>query len=238
MSQPSRSERRRRHRGGASPNEPRRRDPMLPIYIGFGVVMVLIFAGFGVNRWVQTRRLVAAYATPTPGPNASQKPIQLTIGEMLGKKVFPRGERPTGGLGQPVDGIKCGSGMYVYLHIHTHLALYDNGVQIRIPRYLGMAPTPTGGCLYWIHTHDASGVIHVEAPKVGKYVLGDFFAIWGEPLSRTNIGGFKGPVTAYVNGALYTGKLSKIPLLAHQQIVLEVGKPIIPPPNYAFPPGE
>jgi hypothetical protein len=233
---------RRRQKGGAS-SPPPRRDPMLPIYIGAGVLVVLVIAGFALYNWNQTRIIQQAYATPTPGPNASTKPIQLADGGSIGTPHFKEDNTPAGGHGQPVDGITClgmeGSG----LHVHTHLSLYDNGKQIQIPKLIGFTANPNmpgGGCLYWIHTHDASGIIHVEAPEVqspqgGPYTLGMLFDIWGEPLSTTGIAGFDGPVTAYVNGAAYTGDLRNIPLLSHQQIVLEVGQPVVPPPNYAFP---
>ena len=87
-----------------------------------------------------------------------------------------------------------------------------------------------GGCLYWIHTHDGSGVIHIEAPDIappqgGPFTLGMFFDIWGQPLERNNVGGLAGPVAAYVNGTKYDGDLHAIPLGAHQQIVLVIGTP-------------
>jgi hypothetical protein len=132
------------------------------------------------------------------------------------------------------------------LHIHPHLALFYKGKQYQIPQYIGFVQNngmAGGGCLYWIHTHDASGIIHIEATAIqapqssdGRYKLGMLFDIWGEPLSRDNVAGFKGPVTAYVNGTLYNGDLRDISLLSHQEITLEVGTPVVPPPNYAFPP--
>ena len=111
-----------------------------------------------------------------------------------------------------------------------------------MPQYIGFAPSLAGGCLYWIHTHDASGIIHLEAPEInppqgGPYTLGMLFDVWGQPLTREVVAGMVGPVTAYVNGTKYDGDLSAIPLGAHQQIVLEIGKPV-PPPNYAFPPND
>jgi hypothetical protein len=233
---------RRRQKGGAS-SPPPRRDPMLPIYIGAGVLVVLVIAGFALYNWNQGRIIQQAYATPTPGPNASTKPIQLADGGTLGAPHFKEGNSPTGGHGQPVDGITCMGMEGQGLHIHTHLALFVNGKQMQIPKLLGFAENanmPGGGCLYWIHTHDAEGIIHVESPQVqspqgGPYTLGMLFDIWGEPISTSDIAGFDGPVTAYVNGAPYTGDLRNIPLLSHQQIVLEVGQPVVPPPNYAFP---
>ncbi len=242
MSEPTRAERRRQQRGGAAP--PPRRDPMRPIYIGIGiavVAIVLVFVGF--NLW-QSRSVTQANATPTPGPNASAKPIQLTNGESLGakftKEKYP--DTPSGGRGRTIDGIACGTQEYATLHVHTHLAIFYNGKQMQVPEYVGFAPNISGGCLYWIHTHDASGIIHIEAPDIGPpqggpYTLGMLFDIWGQPLTREGVAGLSGPVTAYVNGAKYDGDLSSIPLGAHQQVVLEIGMPLVAPPNYAFPPG-
>jgi hypothetical protein len=242
MSQPSRAERRRQVRGGAAP--PPRRDPMRAVYIGIGIAIVALIAIFAGLNWWQNRKVQLAYATPTPGPNASAKPTQLADGMSLGTKFF-KGKYPDtaqGGRGQAVDGIGCGTMEYATLHVHTHLAIFNDGKQIQVPQYIGFAPSLAGGCLYWIHTHDASGIIHLEAPQLappqgGPYTLGMLFDIWGQPLQRQDVAGFVGPVAAYVNGSRYDGELSSIPLGAHQQIVLMIGKPV-PPPNYAFPPND
>lgn len=229
---------------------------MLPVYVGLVVVIVLIFIGFGIMSAIQnsTRNAQQSFvtSTPTPGPSASSKPIQLKDGAPLGKRVFPTpdpahgfiGDTVTGGRSVPVDNIPCETAEAAVLHVHAHLAIFNHGVQVQVPAYLGMASvSPTQGCLYWIHTHDPSGIIHIEAgsvvsPNGGNYTLGNFFDIWGEPLSRSQVGPFKGPVTAYLNGTQYTGDLASIPLRSHQQIVLEVGTPVVPPPNYIFPLGD
>jgi hypothetical protein len=242
MPEPSRAERRRHQRGDAAPPPPR--DPMRPVYIGIGAALVALILGFIIFNWWQNRTVAEANATPTPGPNASAKPIQLTNGENLGAKFFKEKypDTPQGGRGQAVDGVACGSQEYATLHVHTHLALFQNGKQMAVPQFIGFAPNLAGGCLYWIHTHDGSGIIHIEAPDIqppqgGPYTLGMLFGIWGQPLEREDVAGMVGPVTAYVNGTKYDGDLHAIPLGAHQQIVLEVGTPVVPPPNYAFPPG-
>ncbi len=218
---------------------------MRVIYIGVGIALVALILAFAGYNWFAKRQVEQAYATPTPGPNASAKPIQLTIGESLGTKYFTSKvpDMPAGGRGQAVDGVECGAMEYATLHIHTHLSIYNNGKLIQVPAYIGFAPNPaTGGCLYWIHTHDASGVIHIEAPDInppqgGPYTLGMLFDIWGQPLQQDMVAGFKGTVTAYVNGEKYDGDLRGIPLRSHQQIVLEIGTPVAPP-NYAFPAGD
>ncbi len=230
---------------------------MMPIYIGLGVIVVLIFAGFGISNYMQNKAHNDAYAfdtaTPTPGPARTSKPVQLSAGENLGKTgFFPKGDfkrnvstdTAQGGRGQEVDGIPCETNEAVQLHIHSQLAIFVHGVLVQVPEAIGIVPIPpNSGCLYWIHTHDASGVIHVEAgsvgaPNGGPYTLGMFFDIWGETLSRTQIGPYKGPVTAFVNSEPYDGDLRAIPLRSHQRIVLEVGKPVVPPPVYLVPAGD
>ncbi len=240
MPEPSRAERRRQARGGAAP--PPRRDPMRAVYIGAGIAIIALVAVFAIFNWSHNRAIQQANATPSPGPNASVKPIQLVDGQTIGTASF-KGKFPDtaqGGHGQPVDGVQCGAQEYATYHVHTHLALFVDGKQIAVPRYIGFAPSPGGGCLYWIHTHDATGIIHIEAPDIsppqgGNYTLGMLFDIWGEPLGPNGVAGFNGTVTAYVNGSKYDGDLRAIPMGAHQQIVLEVGTPTVPPPNYAFP---
>ena len=208
-------------------------------YLGLAVAIVVILIAFGLLRYKQNRDYADALATPTPGPNASQKPIQLSdTAQSVGKPAFAPGDNKRGGAGGPVDGIQCEATEQVTMHIHSHLVLFVKGKQLQIPQFIGVVPTGNNSaCLYWIHTHDPSGIIHVEAPELHQYVLGNLFDIWGQDLSRNQVGPYQGPVTAFVNGAKYDGDLAQIPLRAHQQITLEVGTPIVPPPNYGFPLG-
>ena len=254
MSQ-SRAERRRNVRGGNTP--PPKRDPMVPIYLGLALIIVLVFLGFGITNFFQNRAHQQAlsfdYATPSPAPSTSPtpKPVQLADLKPIGVATgFPKADlehqkfedTAQGGMGQPIDGIPCQPEM-VQIHVHSHLALFVDGKQVQIPGFIGMAPNTQGGCLYWLHTHGPDGIIHVEAgsaeaPNGGHYTLGNFFDIWGQPLSTTQVGPFKGPVTAYVNGMPYSGDPSSIPLQSRAQVVLEVGTPVVPPPVYAFPPND
>jgi hypothetical protein len=81
------------------------------------------------------------------------------------------------------------------------------------------------------------GVIEVR----GQRTLGDFFRVWGQPLSRTRLVGFRTPrerpVRAYVAGRRWHGGLGAIPLRRHAQIVLELGRYIRPKKVFLFPDG-
>jgi hypothetical protein len=89
----------------------------------------------------------------------------------------------------------------------------------------------------WLHTHAADGVIHIESPVQRTYTLGEFFDIWGQPLNRRHVGPARGTVTVLFNGRVFTGNPRRIPLLAHSQIELEVGRPLVAPEEITFPAG-
>lgn len=151
--------------------------------------------------------------------------------------------------GQQIDGITCQASEQVLFHIHAHLTIFIDDVPRQVPAGIGIAPpygveqTASGAfiaratCFMWLHTHSADGIIHTESPTQRMYTLGDFFDLWGQPLSRQRVGPSHGHVTALFDGRVFTGEPRQIPLLAHAQIQLEVGKPLLAPENIAFPPG-
>jgi hypothetical protein len=141
--------------------------------------------------------------------------------------------------GSVVDGIQCNAGEKLIYHVHTHLTVFVNGIARQIPYGLGISPprhvtyttqgpyVDAGTCFYWLHTHAADGIIHIESPLRRVYTLGNFFDIWGQPLSSNQVGPAKGKVTALYNGKLYTGNPRNIPLGSHTEIELDVGTPLI-----------
>lgn len=71
----------------------------------------------------------------------------------------------------------------VGLHIHPHLTITIDGAERKIPKDIGV----TSACMKPLHTHDDTGTIHVELPVEQEVRLGEFFAIWQQPLSRTRV---------------------------------------------------
>jgi len=152
---------------------------------------------------------------------------------------WPDGDTASGGLGQPVAGVACNATSQVY-HVHTHVSIFLNGEQLAVPASIGIVDTATVHCDYHIHTHNKTGIIHVEAPAADVFTLGQLFAIWGEPLSYTNVADLTGlPVTVYVtdNGVVteYTGaNLGDIELISHREVTIQIGTPITEIPNYTW----
>jgi len=150
--------------------------------------------------------------------------------------------------GQPVDGISCQTNEQTLFHIHAHLAIFVNGTQRQIPAAIGIPGAQaqntstgpfisSGTCFYWLHTHAADGIIHIESPVTRTYTLGNFFDEWGQPLGPDQVGPARGHVTAIYNGKAFVGNPRDIPLTAHAQIQLEVGTPLIAPQQITFPSG-
>jgi hypothetical protein len=133
--------------------------------------------------------------------------------------------------GQVVDGIKCDTKEQLVFHTHAHLTIIVNGSPRQVPADVGIP----GACIYYLHTHAADGVIHIESPVRRTYTLGDFFDEWGQPLGPGQVGPQTGTVAAIYNGQRYLGNPRDIPLTAHAQIQLEVGRPLVAQQTIKFP---
>jgi hypothetical protein len=129
-----------------------------------------------------------------------------------------------------IDGIRCDQMEGSVFHIHQHLTLLDRGKPVAIPSDVGRPLL--GACFYWLHTHTSDGIIHVEAPAFRTFTLGQFFDVWGQPLSATAAGPVrfkKGALHTFVDGSPYAGDPRKIELTQHADIVLEAGPPYVKP---------
>jgi hypothetical protein len=188
--------------------------------------------------------VAAACGGSSQQSSGSPSSTSSTSGGSNGQLLAQLGNGPDG---NGVDGVACNAGEQLAYHIHAHLAVYVNGQPRTIPAGIGIKQPVAeqtssgpfviqGDCFYWIHVHDLSGVIHIESPTQRTYTLGQFFDLWGQPLSTTQVGPATGPVTAFVNGAPYQGDPRSIPLTAHQVIQLDVGT-VVPPQPYPFPSG-
>ena len=151
--------------------------------------------------------------------------------------------------GEPVDGIEAGSMEQALFHIHAHLAIYVHGQQKFVPYGIGIVPpyrlqntasgpfVAGGSKFYWLHTHDETGIIHIESPQQRTFTLGDLFDIWHQPLSPTQVGPATGQIAVLVNNYPVGGDPRAIPLAAHDviQFNVDTAEPFHP---YSFPNGE
>jgi len=83
--------------------------------------------------------------------------------------------------------LTCTTDMATQFHIHPHLEIFINGQKQEIPANIGVRPT----CMNSLHTHDNSGVIHIESPEKRDFNLADFFAVWEKTYNKEQILDFK-----------------------------------------------
>lgn len=178
-----------------------------------------------------------------PGPPGPSGPEGVSI--PAAPELAAGGTAPAG---SSIDGIQCQGAEQVLFHIHAHLTVFVGGAARRVPYGIGVpgaqvSATPAGpyvaagDCFYWLHTHAADGIIHIESPVSRTYTLGNLFDAWGEKLSRTQVGAARGHVSAFYDGRLFRANPRQIPLTRHAQIQLEVGRPLVAPVQISFPSG-
>ena len=196
----------------------------------------------------RTVLLAVALAVLTAGAGASagvsSRPAKLP-GLMVGKAPWPANNglslRPRlkaiGLHALPAEGVR--------VHIHEHLDVVVNGKLYPVPALIGINLPQR--FVTELHTHDESGIIHVESPTVRTFTLGNFFDVWGLRFSSQCLGGYCANgarhVEVWVNGKRVRTDPRKIVLISHQEIVVAYGtlaslKPLGPiPATYPFPQG-
>ena len=187
--------------------------------------------------------------------------VALVIAAIAVGDVFlhgpPRGPLVTVPLTTPAPWAANGNGLHVRLaavglpalpsqgtviHIHQHLDLFANGRRVTVPAGIGI--DPRGGFFAPLHTHDSTGILHVESATRRSYTLGDFFGVWGVRLTRRCVGGFCAGggkrLQVFSDGRRVRDPVH-LSLTAHEEIVVAFGTPAqVPrplPKSYTFPVG-
>ncbi len=154
-----------------------------------------------------------------------------------------------GSLYHPLPGDAAAAGRSIGTHRCTttsrrrygaHLEIFANRLVVLVPAGIGLAaPLRRSGayvlggrCSYALRTREPTGVFELEAGR--PPTLGEAFEVWGQPLSRNALVGFRGRVAAFVSGRRWRGDLRAIPLRRHAQVVLEVGGYVRPHVRYLF----
>lgn len=169
-------------------------------------------------------------------------PIPTPIG--VGVRFHPPAATLAVLHGAPIGPHRCAAGgrrfgVHLEVFARGRVVIVPAGVGVATPRARSGAHVIPRGCSYATRTVEPTGVIEVR--RGSRVTLGDFFQIWGQPLSTTRLAGFRttasAPVRAYVAGRRWRGSLRTIPLRRHTQIVLQLGRFIPPHRAFLFRPG-
>jgi hypothetical protein len=125
------------------------------------------------------------------------------------------------------------------LHIHQHLDILVKGKPVIVPSGIGI--NQVARFISPLHTHDVSGVIHVESDVKRDFTLGQFFDVWGVRFSKSCLGGYCANRTdtlrIFVNGKPVSGDPRSLVLREHQEIAVVYGPPkanVTVPSSYQF----
>ncbi len=128
------------------------------------------------------------------------------------------------------------------LHIHSHLDVYVDGRAVTVPALIGIDEAQQQ--ISPLHTHDTTGVVHIESPVKKDFTLGQFMTEWNVPISEDALGPLKTgggkELHVYVNGKEQNGDPAALKLAAHAEIAVVYGSPadkVKVPTSYNWPEG-
>jgi hypothetical protein len=111
-------------------------------------------------------------------------------------------------------------------HVHAQLNVYVNGKQTPVPANLGI--DPQGRFISPIHTHDTTGVVHMESTRYYPFTLGEFVNVWGVYFTNNQLGAYKdgngNVLQLWVNGKQIADPVH-YRMRPHDVMVLGYGKP-------------
>ena len=103
------------------------------------------------------------------------------------------------------------------LHFHDHLDVFVDGRKVTVPANVGI--NVAADYLTSIHTHDATGIIHIESPTPRTFTLGEFFDVWGVRFTASCLGGYcrssDRALSVFVNGKRFNDDSGTLRLVPH-----------------------
>jgi len=154
--------------------------------------------------------------TSSPPPGAL--PGELTTEAPWPANAAESAARATA-LGLPPEGTT--------MHEHANVHIFVHGQNERIPTDIGI--DAAAGTIQSIHTHDNTGLVHLESSESREYTLGDFFGVWGVRFTPSCLGAYcndgNNRLQVFLGGEEVTDNLQDVQLDDLSVIVLTYGTP-------------
>jgi hypothetical protein len=120
-------------------------------------------------------------------------------------------------LGLPAEGTT--------MHEHVDVEIFVHGTKEPIPTDIGI-DVPKG-TIQSIHTHDDTGLVHLESSRSREFTLGEFFGVWGVRFTPTCLGAYcndgDNRLQVFVDGDEVTDNLQDVQLDDQTVIVVTYG---------------
>jgi hypothetical protein len=108
------------------------------------------------------------------------------------------------------------------VHYHVNLFIYNDGLLHNLPDEVGI----TQDCLSPIHVHSGDpNRLHIEVPtgfNLPPATLGNFFDIWDQPLTETQVWNHSGTINMTVNGNPFAPPFGQVILSTEQNIIINI----------------
>ena len=134
------------------------------------------------------------------------------------------------------SGLPALPGERLEFHVHAHVDVFVNGQAAPVAPLIGI--DTQSRVISPLHTHDESGVVHIENSVPADFTVGQFFTEWAVRLTSDCVGGYcqpRVPWKVVVNGQDWTGEPTAVVFHAHDEIAFVIGTaPSEVPATYAF----
>jgi hypothetical protein len=201
------------------------------LFYGLGLLVVIVLAGIFLV-------VGKSKSSPAPqtAPQTSASLASLNTGPAPWPPEYQHLSNRLQAINLPLLGAEGSA-----LHIHVHLDIFVNGKVVTVPAAIGIPPS---GGITPVHTHDTTGIIHIESPDAhATYTLGQLFDIWGVKLTDISLGGYISnsaqKLIVYSNGAEVSDPVN-LAFKAHEEIAISYGTArqlTSIPTTYQFPEG-
>lgn len=111
------------------------------------------------------------------------------------------------------------TGIGVHYHVYLHIVIL--GLEYSTPANMSNLGIEDPTCYRPVHTHTDLPLLHIELPQPRDVRLGDFFEIWGQPFSRSQI-------MSYYTDATHTidFTVGGVPNSSYQDLLLADRQPL------------
>jgi hypothetical protein len=209
------------------------------------VALALVLTACGDNK--KSTDTTSNTISTSDGPGEAGPPVPTSAGETTsstapaasGRQIAAPWPAPTSKVAQLIKkaGLPALPGERLEYHVHSHLDVFVDGKAQAVPANLGIDVVES--VISPLHTHDETGLIHVENATPATFYLGQLFVEWDIRLDTTCAGTYCRPTkdwTIYVDGTKDTRDPSKIEFAAHREIAIVIGTPPSSiPKKYDFP---